>query len=471
MGWADNLRLQSILPVALSMMGGNNNDSLGVATQIAGALGRNRGKRMAEDLPESGGYGGNLGRHRVNWPDFGTPTADVNAGQGVPLGGNLPTDRYWYDQGDINDAIMNGPGMNQEFPGMRSNEQDNLPSRVSPQLEMQIPGGNPTQTNPRAIGGINPNDPTAFELFKRSILGMPERTRPNIWRALGTGALSTANMLEGKGGKPLGYDEASHILYDPYEQAVARWGKQTGALKDLSTIEGQMQRAEGLPEQRRASAEANIRRAGVAETAEQRKQREGEANIQLRQRKLDIDEWKAKNPTGKIVMPKGGNVILVNPQTGETTDTGIPTGSLSDTDKIEYEHRNTVADINLRHANELKQLEQRHQERLGEISATGDIQKEVAGVKGEESRKTKGTPSVSTVEYKSITPGTTTTVKGVPGGTVTAKTTGQSTTGTNTSGGRGGVPPNTNTAPKVGDIKTFPNGRKGRFDGTAWRPI
>lgn len=426
MGWADNLRLQSILPVALSMMGGQDDNSLvNTAATIASNIGRNR-RPMYEDSPESGGYGGNLphptvdyglGSNRVNWPTF-----------------------------DSTNQVANNTLDNT----------DNLPSRVSPQLEMQIPGGNPTSSNPRAIGDIA-NDPTAFELFKRSILGMPERNRPNIWRALGTGALSTANMLEGKGGKPLGYDEASHILYDPYEQAVARWGKQTGALKDLSTIEGQTARAEGLPEQRRASAEANLRRAGVAETAEQRKAREGEANIQLRQRKLDIDEWKAKNPTGKIVMPKGGNVILVNPQSGETTDTGIPTGSLSDADKIEFEHRNQVSDINLRHANEIKTLEEKHQQTLSEIGARGAETRttQSAGItqRGEEARKTKGTPSVSTVKYESTKqPGSTTTVQGVPGGAVTAKT-------------------STGTAPKIGDTKKFPNGRMGKWDGTAWRPI
>lgn len=60
----------------------------------------------------------------------------------------------------------------------------------------------------------------------------------------------------------------------------------------------------------------------------------GEGKLDVEQSKLKLADWKAKNPDGKIVQVKGGNIHVIDPQTGEAIDTGVPSGTMTDKDMI-----------------------------------------------------------------------------------------------------------------------------------------
>lgn len=56
----------------------------------------------------------------------------------------------------------------------------------------------------------------------------------------------------------------------------------------------------------------------------------GEGKLDIEQSKLNLADWKAKHPNGKIIEVKGGNIQVVDPQTGKTIDTGIPSGTMTE---------------------------------------------------------------------------------------------------------------------------------------------
>ena len=84
--------------------------------------------------------------------------------------------------------------------------------------------------------------------------------------------------------------------------------------------------------------------------------------MNINQQKANILDFKSKNPGLKTLMTKGGNVMLYNPITGETHDTGVSTGTLNEQDKLDLMSEHTME----------------------QIGARGDIQKEVQGTKGEQ---------------------------------------------------------------------------------------
>lgn len=61
-----------------------------------------------------------------------------------------------------------------------------------------------------------------------------------------------------------------------------------------------------------------------------------------------IYDFKSQNPGMKPIFVKGGTVHLYNPITGETKDSGVDTGTLSDQDKIDLEQtgKETLAGVN-----------------------------------------------------------------------------------------------------------------------------
>lgn len=151
----------------------------------------------------------------------------------------------------------------------------------------------------------------------------------------------------------------------------------------------------------------------------------------ISQQRADVYEFKAKNPGIKIVAPKGGSIQAINSATGELIKDFGPSGTLSDEDRINLEQtgKETLADRNNTARETLSEINARHAQELSDHKA-------------------------------SLNTGTTKTE------TVTDAT--GNKVGTRTTSSR----PNSATAvPKVGDIKTFPNGKKAKFDGKGWAEI
>jgi hypothetical protein len=99
-----------------------------------------------------------------------------------------------------------------------------------------------------------------------------------------------------------------------------------------------------------------------------------------------LREWKAQNPTQQIKAVRGGNYMIFNPVTGETQDTGIPSGTLDRETELEL-----IQD------NRLETLDRGHANRLVEIGKRGEITSGHIAQRGGEARLTRQTPNATTI--------------------------------------------------------------------------
>jgi len=123
----------------------------------------------------------------------------------------------------------------------------------------------------------------------------------------------------------------------------------------------------------------------LRERAQIAKEKNDERKAEIQQQRANIYAYKARNPGKKFFMPKGGNVQIFDPATGQISDTGIPTGSMTELDKLELAG----------------------EQRLDQIAATGEEAREteitrqegrmeLAGERGKQARETRSTPAGGT---------------------------------------------------------------------------
>lgn len=266
---------------------------------------------------------------------------------------------------DINKNIpiaMDGPGTG-GFGGNLPREP--LPSRTSPQLEMEIPGGNPTYRNPAAIGDIEetPDDMQAYDAFVKSALNPPMRGRLSPLRMLGTGLLSGLQTYDPSnprlgfwqqfGNKPFDVEQAENIVNMPYYKNLADWKERNTALRQAAEIESQFPG-------RRALAEERLARTRNIPIKEERLTREGEAKMDIARRNADRQEYLASLNT------------------------------LTDEQKINLLQNGRIELQDIRDANAMKRVERTGEQRLEQIGATGAERQKQIGQEGIERRLTQG---------------------------------------------------------------------------------
>ena len=70
------------------------------------------------------------------------------------------------------------------------------------------------------------------------------------------------------------------------------------------------------------------------------------ARVTQGNRRLDIAEFRKNNPNMKFIPVKGGNIMAFNPTTGESEDTGISTGTLTESEKLRITQENAMTKQN-----------------------------------------------------------------------------------------------------------------------------
>lgn len=168
--------------------------------------------------------------------------------------------------------------------------------------------------------------------------------------------------------------EAGQKVYnEPNDSAKADWKAQVGPAQAAATNE----RYENVNNRTLAYNQANL---DLNERKRVDKEKYDDSRIKVSQDRAEIYRFKAENPNFKFVMPKGGNVMAMDPATGQSHDTGIPTGSLSDLDRLNLTQENTLNAIGARdqNAQDLEGIRQEGRETL-------------AGIRGNEARLTKST--------------------------------------------------------------------------------
>lgn len=190
----------------------------------------------------------------------------------------------------------------------------------------------------------------------------PERSTDQGWlRKIAAIGLSTLSDMYGAKKGPETYE---NVMNPGYDKKIEKFKNTIGPAQNAASLERQNNVNE------RTMAYQTVANQ-LKQSALDAKEKNDTINQQIREQRAAVYEFKAKNPNLKIVTTKGGNVIAMNPQTGATIDTGIPTGSLSEADKL-----------NLTQEDMLERIHER-----------GDESRETVKVRGAESRLTKSTPS------------------------------------------------------------------------------
>jgi len=175
-----------------------------------------------------------------------------------------------------------------------------------------------------------------------------------------------------------GSQNALNMFDRPHQTQVEDWKNKVGP----TTRAAELERSNNVNERTLAynTVAQELRAQSQAAT-----ERKDEARAKIAQQRADVYEFKAKNPLMKFLFPKGGNIIAIDPQTGKQQDTGIPTGSMTDLDKL-----------HLGHEFRTEENEQKGDITSRQIGERGAESRATAVVRGEESRKTKSVPSAKT---------------------------------------------------------------------------
>jgi hypothetical protein len=265
---------------------------------------------------------------------------------------------------------------------------------------------------------------TRYQDMYEQILGsMPQREDPSIWRRLG--AIFAGNPQEQEAFK-----------YAPFNRKMQDWENRREAIEPGLTAERYSNANERQVRSSEMQNEAANRRITVQEEDLKRKEREGEVKaeqrneeIKIRKQRADTYQYRTENPNKIIKEDDKGNLIGVDPQSGEVEylldSDGDPIKSINLTP--EQRHNNRMKEIAAQGANALSRTRVAGEEaRKTEGVRSANDAKEIAA-RGEQARTTKATPSVKAIDDPNSVQTTTSSVtvkdaKGVPQGTRTTTT-------------------------------------------------
>lgn len=276
------------------------------------------------------------------------------------------------------------PMMNTEFMVPTRQPFENISFGPSQSMEMNQPMINPEyDVSSRMRDLYNPST-GASDRFEGMIDAYPERPEnQGMLRKIASVGLASLSDLFGN---RQGQQTFNEMMYPGHEQKLTDWKTKIGPTQSAANLE----RQENV--NARTLAHQTVTNE-IRSRAEDERVKKNERDAQIKQQRADIYDFKTRNPHMKLMTTKGGNVTAYNPLTGQTVDTGIPSGSLSDIDKLSLTQENVLERIGATGE------ETRTTEKLRQEGRERNI-----ALSGEESRKTKSTPSISNTTTKSELP-------------------------------------------------------------------
>lgn len=316
-----------------------------------------RSPLFGNDLPSQGGIGGNL----PPGPNF----MPRSIGGDIPIGGmpmgveNMPPPQFQIPENFTKPSPQDPFDINFGRGPLEINQGDMAAAR------MPVAG----QGMPEMDAGARMRElyqPTndATQRFERMIDEYPQRENPSWLRRI-------ASMIVDYTKGPA----AGRALYEePQREAEAEWKAKIGPAQQAANLERYENANERTLAYQQMSLELNERKQKAIEENNERK-------AAILQQRADIYAFKATHPNFKFVMPKGGNVMAGDPATGQMHDTGVPTGSLTDLDKLHIGQEQALERIGAQgeQARETETVRQAGRETL-------------VGMRGEQARQTKATP-------------------------------------------------------------------------------
>lgn len=194
----------------------------------------------------------------------------------------------------------------------------------------------------------------------------PERNKP--------GALRRIAAVAGA----VGGHNPDDILYAPYNRQLTDWKNKFAPALQTAQLERQSNVNE------RTAANQTIANQ-LRQDAQLAKMQNDTRRAEISEHRARVYEYKVMHPEHKIIMTKGGNVMAFDPATNQTLDLGIPSGSMTDADKLQFSRDTTMKGIAARGGEARKTAEEQ-----------GDIESGHIEERGAEARTTKAAPSGAT---------------------------------------------------------------------------
>jgi hypothetical protein len=216
-----------------------------------------------------------------------------------------------------------GPGGQFDMFPQRPSPWENV--QMGPQMDFGQPPPQeavPPSTNfdiTRGMSELYSPETAASERFNQMIGQQPrmEDYKPSVLRRIGS-----ALTAFGPGGMEAGME----FLHRPFTEKMTDWRAGIGPAQQAANLE----RQSNINERQLAyqTISTQLRAEADAERA-----KHNERNAAIRQQRADVYEFKARNPNMRFDF-SGPTVKIADPLSGQVSDTGIATGSLSDADKL-----------------------------------------------------------------------------------------------------------------------------------------
>lgn len=178
----------------------------------------------------------------------------------------------------------------------------------------------------------------ATDRFNQHVDSAPTRNKPGIARRL---AASAAALGAPKG---KGIETAEQFMYAPYARNTQDWMQRMDPYHKAATLENTSNANERQLAASMATATMNERK----QTEVERKNREQE---KISQQRANVYQYKAENPNAQFNFT-GPTVKVMDPATGQVHDTGIPTGNMTQMDRINLQGRWGVERARVQGANQ-----------------------------------------------------------------------------------------------------------------------
>jgi len=255
-----------------------------------------------------------------------------------------------------------------------------VPPMADPNMPQMPPQGPGLYNIAQRMAELYTPETAATDRFNQMANNFPTQAPSSGKRKLGAVALAGLSDVTGNNNGKFIFDELTGK--NKLRDDVTNWKTQITPIQQAADNERSTNSNERTMAHQQIADE--LRQQAQAATAAK-----NEVDAKIKQQRADVYEFKARNPNMKIIAVKGGNIMAINPITAQKMDTGIPSGSLSDADRIALEQDNAMERI----AGQGDQTRQtqgvRHEDTMEEIGARGD-----------ESRKTKAVPSATTTTNK-----------------------------------------------------------------------
>jgi len=174
-----------------------------------------------------------------------------------------------------------------------------------------------------------------------------------------------------------GSQAGTNALMAPYNHELAQYKQKIGPAGQAATLE----KSNNANERTLATQTVNQELTNKRDDA---RNVNNERSAKVREDRAAVYRFKTEHPNKKFDF-SGPKVLIADPATGEIINTGIETGSLSDADKLDLQHKNRTAEIETT-GGETRKTEETRQ----------DNRKELIPLEGDEARKTKAAPSALT---------------------------------------------------------------------------